>query len=231
MEALELSLMNARMTDARVWRVFFLLVLMSGIISGCYSKNSVSASPRTHANYYSNTLLWSSDGLSNMAYPLNRQIIQQIKSIGGEVYQSGSFVTIIIPNDVVFEPTKAVTLPQADAIIDDVSMIIARFPNTNVIITVHSDDIDSPLSQAKLTHQQAQLFAIRLWQQESIDLKTFQRFKYAGMGARQPLTEDSSEYGQRLNRRIQITIYPREETKEAYRALGNPDLYEVKELV
>lgn len=222
------------MTDCKHWSIFVFFVLMTAMVSACHSTvpDSASAAPKTRANYYSNTLLSSpSTSVSTIAYPLNRQILRHIESVGGEVYQSGSFVTIIIPNDVVFEPTKAVTLPQADAIIDDVSMIIARFPNTNVIITVHSDDIDSPLSQAKLTHQQAQLFAIRLWQQESIDLKTFQRFKYAGMGATQPLTEDASAHGQRLNRRIQITIYPREETKEAYRALGNPDLYEVNPLV
>ncbi|MCD8524256.1 MAG: hypothetical protein LRY67_00330 [Gammaproteobacteria bacterium] len=171
------------MTDCnKHWYIFILPVFMTAMVSACHSTatDSASALSKTRANYYSNTLLSSSDSL-------HRKIVQHIRFIGGEVYQSGSFVTIIIPNDAVFEPTKAVTLPQAGAIIEDVSTIIADFPNTNVIITVHTDDIDSPLSQAKLTHQQAQLFAMLLWQQESIDLKTFQRFKYAGMAQRNRL--------------------------------------------
>lgn len=195
-------------------------------LAACSSKPTPK-SPESRAALSSNTLLSPSDVKANAYLPLTSSLVSDIRSVGGEVYQSGSFVTLVVPSDALFEPNTSVLLLHKEALIFDVAKIIARFPGENVIITAHTDDIGSEFSQAKLTRDRAQLFAMVLWQQDEVDLKMFQRFKYAGMGNTQAITEDSSPVGQALNRRIQITIYPTKDMEQAYRELGNPDLNQI----
>ena len=158
---------------------------------------------------------------------MNSSLTKDIRKVGGEVYQSGSFVTMVLPADVLFEPSTSILLPSAYELIDDVAKIIVRFPGQNVIITAHTDGIGMALTQAKLSRQQAQLFALALWQQDNIDLKAFQRFKYAGMSDTLPITEDPSAYGQSINRRIQITIYPSQEMEEMKQLLGEQEIEQI----
>ena len=158
---------------------------------------------------------------------MTKSLTQDIRAVGGEVYQSGSFVTIVLPSDVVFESGTSILLPGAYPLIDDVAKIISRFPGERVIITAHTDGIGLELYQAKFSRQQAQLFALALWQQDNIDLKAFQRFKYAGMSNALPITSDPSAYGQSLNRRIQVTIYPSQEMEEMKQILGEQEIEQI----
>ncbi len=209
--------------------IFILSFFCIFLIAACGSHSATSSSPvsTSRADLYSNTLLSPNEIHADSYFPLNKTLVSNIRAVGGEVYQSGSFVTIVIPADALFEPSTSVMLLNADKLIVDVAKIIVRFPHEQVIITAHTDNIGSEFSQAKLTRTQAQLFAIMLWQQDAIDLKTFQRFKYAGMADSQPITDDPSPHGQALNRRVQVTVYPTKDMEEAYQALGNPDLYQV----
>lgn len=190
-----------------------LLVLLGAmfLISACTPKKTVVPLPDeivTRDAYFSNSILFPSDVAAHFYWPPSRSLSNDIRAAGGEIYQAGSFVTIVIPDDALFEANTAVLLPGGYDLIEDIAKIIIRFPNENVIITAHTDGIGSELYQAKLSHQQAQLMAMVLWQQQEIDLKIFKRFKYAGMADALPITEDPSAYGQALNRRIQITLYP-----------------------
>lgn len=199
-------------------------------LTACSSNSSpsvVNTPSATRDSLYSNTILSPSDPAGYVALPLTKTLVDNIRAVGGEVYQAGSFVTVVLPADALFEPSTTNLLPNGEELIVDVAKIIARFPGENVVITAHTDNVGSELSQAKLTRSQAQFVAIFLWQQDDVDLKTFQRFKYAGMAGAQPITDDPSAYGESLNRRVQITIYPTQEMREAYKRLGDPDLYQI----
>lgn len=205
-------------------------VFLACVLSACTSKPAVVAPPKgpeTRDALFSNTILFPSDPAAHVYWPLTQSLTKEIRSVGGEVYQSGNFVTMVVPDDVLFEPSTSMLLPGAYPLIEDVAKIITRFPGQSVIITAHTDGIGSELYQAKLSREQAQLFALVLWQQDRIDLKTFQRFKYAGMGYDLPITEDPSPHGQALNRRIQITIYPSQEMEEMKQLLGEQEIEQI----
>lgn len=211
-------------------RIFLTSILLACMLSACTPKPTVVAPPSgpvTRDTLFSNSLLFPSDTAAHFYWPTSKALTKEIRDVGGEVYQSGSFVTIVIPSDALFEPSTSVLFPGAYGLIEDVAKIIVRFPNESVIITAHTDGIGLELAQAKLSRQQAQLFALVLWQQDRIDLKTFQRFKYAGMSDTLRITEDPSAYGQSLNRRIQITIYPSQEMEEMKRMLGNQEIEQI----
>lgn len=206
--------------------LFLLNLLSICFLTACSSNSSapVQTSLTTRDDLYANTGLWPSSHKAHLL--LATTLVERIRAAGGEVYQAGSFVTIVLPADALFEPATANLLPGSEKLVVDMAKIIVRFPEENVIITAHTDGLGSALFQAKLTRQQAQLVAIALWQQNEINLKTFQRFKYAGMGGMQPITNDPSSYGASLNRRLQVTIYPTQKMRETYKSLGNPDLYQ-----
>jgi len=210
---------------------FFTGILLVCLLSACSPKKPtvvapLSAPPPRDA-LFSNSSLSPSDPAARFYWPMTQSLTKEIRAVGGEVYQSGDFITIVLPDDALFEPSTSVLLPGAYPLIENAARVIARFPGESVIITAHTDGVGSELYQAKLSRQQAQLFAIALWQQDSIDLQTFKRFKYAGMSDTLRITEDLSPHGQSLNRRIQITIYPSQEMEEMKRILGNQELEQI----
>lgn len=198
--------------------LFFAGILLTCLLTACSPKKTVVPLPNqlvTRDAFFSNSILFPSDVAAHFYWPPSKTLSESIRAVGGEIYQSGSFVTIVLPNDALFEENTSIFLPAAYTLIDNVAKIIVRFPDERVIITAHTDGIGSELYQAKLSRQQAQLVAMTLWQQKGIDLKIFKRFKYAGMANALPITEDPSAYGQALNRRIQITLYPSQAMAEA----------------
>jgi outer membrane protein OmpA-like peptidoglycan-associated protein len=212
--------------------VLFGVIFLACVLSACSSKKTTvvtlpSSAPASRDALFSNSLLFPSDAAAHFYWPPAKTLTKEIRAVGGEIYQSGSFITIVLPNDALFEPSTSSLLPGAYGLIEDVAKVIVRFPDKSVIITAHTDGIGSELYQAKLSRQQAQLVALVLWQQDSIDLKTFKRFKFAGMSHSLPVTEDTSPYGQSLNRRIQITIYPSQEMEEMKRILGNEEIGQI----
>lgn len=212
--------------------IYFLLstFCLAFALTACTSKPTVVAPPQglqARDGLFSNSILLPSDPTAHFYWPMTKSLTKDIREVGGEVYQSGSFVTIVLPSDVLFEPGTSILLAGAYPLIDAVDKIIVRFPGQSVIITAHTDGIGMALTQAKLSRQQAQLFALTLWQQDNIDLKAFQRFKYAGMSDVLPITSDPSAYGQSLNRRVQITIYPSAEMEEMKRLLPNQEIEQI----
>lgn len=148
---------------------------------------------------------------------------QAIDTAGGAVFQVGDYVTIVLPVDRVFDTGTANFLQTADALIDESADIIHDSPDSLVLVTAHSDNIGSGLSSAKLTRKQAMRVALALWESRRIDTKTFERFQFIGMGDTQPIADNASSRGQALNRRIQITIYPKTMEKSVDEVLvGQP---------
>ncbi len=212
--------------------ILFGVISLACVLSACSSKKPTvvappSSAPVSRDALFSNSLLFPSNVGAHFYWPPAKILTKEIRAAGGELYQSGSFITIVLPGDALFEPSSSALLPGAYRLIEDVAKVIVRFPDESVIITAHTDGIGSELYQAKLSRQQAQLVALVLWQQDRIDLKAFQRFKYAGMSNSLPITEDTSPHGQFLNRRIQITIYPSQEMEEMKRILGNNEIGQV----
>lgn len=205
-------------------------MLLACVLGACAKKPTVVAPPSDNvarSALFSNAILFPSDLATHVYIPTTKSLVDNIRAVGGEIYQSGNFVTIVIPDDALFEPATAILLPDAYGLINDVAKIIIRFPNENVLITAHTDNIGTDLYQAKISHQQAQLFAMVLWQNDSVDLKTFHRFKYAGMGNTRPITDDPSAYGQALNRRLQITLYPTKAMEEMYPLLAGSNVSQI----
>lgn len=149
---------------------------------------------------------------------------QAITSAGGEIFQIGDYVTIVIPSDKLFDIGTADYKPLASKLIQESAQIIAEFPDSRVLVTGNTDNIGTELYQAKLSRKQAQTLGVSLWGSDIINRKSFQRFQFAGMGSTKPIANPNSVNGQMLNRRIQITIYPAKLAAEFDKAMQGFDV-------
>ena len=152
---------------------------------------------------------------------------EALHAAGGEIFQIGDYVTIVLPSDKLFDVGTTDYKLAASQLIKESAEIIAEFPKSRVLVTGNTDNIGTALSQAKLSRKQAQTIALSLWSSNIIDRQTFDRFQFAGMGNTKPIANETTVNGQKLNRRIQITIYPPKMQNQFDEALEDADIASV----
>jgi outer membrane protein OmpA-like peptidoglycan-associated protein len=133
--------------------------------------------------------------------------VHSIKQAGGQVYQVGDYVTIVVPNDSLFQPNTAELLRSAKPLLNQVASILKDFKDLNMLITGNTDGIGPVLHQAKLSHQQALTVSTYLWGRGG-ETQHGKKIKAIGLADKQPIADPQTQRGMYLNRRIQITVYP-----------------------
>lgn len=133
---------------------------------------------------------------------------QPIKEAGGQVYQVGDYVTIVIPSAVLFEAGKANLSLQADQYLEAAAEIIAKYPTENVLVTSNTAGLFSKAYDLALSEKQAEVIAAGLWSHGVNSNDGQRKVNYSGLGDMKPVANDTYAKGIDNNRRIQITLYP-----------------------
>jgi outer membrane protein OmpA-like peptidoglycan-associated protein len=87
--------------------------------------------------------------------------------------------------------------------LDQIAEILARYPERDMLITGHTALRGTPESRERLSAERAAAVGEYLL---SIGARERDQMIYRGMGARQPVADNTTEAGARLNRRVEITI-------------------------
>lgn len=131
---------------------------------------------------------------------------------GGQVYQVGNYVGIMIPTDNLFEENSADFLPQAGMILDSAAAVLKRFPNNNILVSGNTSGFSRARWERKLSEKRAQKVTGYLWKagvdsfrERSNDTR---KLNYVGYGNYFPIADHYTNKGIRQNSRIQITSYP-----------------------
>ena len=104
--------------------------------------------------------------------------------------------------DINFDFDKATLRPGSEEYLDKFVMILQKFPNINVSIIGHTDNIGDAQYNLILSKRRAESVA-QYFIKNGIDES---RLKYYGVGARQPLVENTSSSARALNRRVEFDI-------------------------
>ena len=135
-----------------------------------------------------------------------------IIAVGGHVYTVGQYAVIVIPSDKLFEPQSAELLPNADNVLDSVAMVLARYPNNNILVSANTSGFGRETWEKVLSEKQARAIAAYLlnagingFQKPGI---TTRKLRYVGYGHYFPISSDLTTKGIHQNYRIQITSYP-----------------------
>jgi outer membrane protein OmpA-like peptidoglycan-associated protein len=170
-------------------------LMLSGCLSSTGGSQEMSA-VKAHKNY--------------VPISMHREVTA-LTQAGGTFYQIGRYATIILPSDKLFEPATHETTSEADALIAMAASIMKTFPGENVLVTAHTDGMDSELWEAKLSYAQAKVVALKLFEFGALPTDQLANFHYAGMADTQPIADSRQAKGMAMNRHITITLYPRSE--------------------
>jgi outer membrane protein OmpA-like peptidoglycan-associated protein len=119
-----------------------------------------------------------------------------------EVREDEEGVTISIEN-IQFLPDSAVLLDSEKKKLNAIADILREYPGRDLMITGHAALAGTEAGRQILSEQRARTVADFLL---STGVKEDREMMVRGMGARQPVADNSTEAGRRRNRRVEITI-------------------------
>ncbi len=111
-------------------------------------------------------------------------------------------VTKYIPQNVLFEKSKSIMLPQSFAELDNIAAMLKRFPNKKVFVEGHTDNVGNIALNNKLSEERAKTVVDYLVQKGIAD----SRLTYQGFGGSRPIAQDGSDESHAKNRRVAFII-------------------------
>lgn len=129
--------------------------------------------------------------------------IRKLASEGITVIRLGDVVEVVIPHDLVFDPESNELTVKAQPLLDQVVKLLVQYPNVNMSVIGHSDDLDVEEDQMTRSKLQAEAIMSYLWSHGI----AINRLNFYGVGASE--TDASLKYanGQSYNRRVVITFW------------------------
>ena len=142
---------------------------------------------------------------------------QQLSGFDAKVgYDDRGLVTRML-DQVLFDSGKATLRRNAHRVLDQVAIVLAKFPNQPVAVEGHTDN--QPIkysgwaSNAALSEARAQAVADYLAEHHGVDRG---RITAVGYGDERPIASNDALGERQKNRRVEIVILPNKETGRAY---------------
>lgn len=128
-----------------------------------------------------------------------------LSRVQGQATREG--IRVSMDATVLFGSAKSDLKPEAKATLADVGKIIAGYPGSTVRIDGHTDSQGDAASNLKLSEARAKAVKTALAALRELKGVTF---KTAGYGKDQPVADNTTAAGRARNRRVDITIIPRD---------------------
>lgn len=134
-----------------------------------------------------------------------------------EVERVGEGIQVTFNNAILFDFAKADLKPGSQADLRDLAASLNRYPNTNVVIYGHTDNVGSDATNDRLSVQRAQAAGSFLISQGVAQ----SRITTVGRGEREPVASNDTEAGRAQNRRVEIGIFANEQFRREAQQQGN----------
>ena len=128
-----------------------------------------------------------------------------------KIERVGEGILISFDSGILFGYDSSTLQPEAKANISKLADILKKYPDSNVLITGHTDSDGSDNYNQTLSEKRAKSVS---------DYAAYQgisssRLSIVGLGENEPVASNDTENGKQLNRRVEIAIYASEEMKAA----------------
>jgi outer membrane protein OmpA-like peptidoglycan-associated protein len=133
------------------------------------------------------------------------ELERQLAGTGAEVINTGQEIVVRVPEAITFDFGSAALRPQFRAPLFDVARSLNAYPNTDVVVIGHTDDVGSRAVNQRLSEQRAA--AVR-----SVLIEggvASGRIVTVGRAFDQPIATNATAEGRAANRRVEIVIRPR----------------------
>jgi len=143
---------------------------------------------------------------------MDRQAKEMENDIAGaKIERVGEGIKITFDSGILFETNSSALQYEAKANISKLAKILNKYPDTNILVTGHTDSDGTEQYNQTLSKQRA----------ESVSDYTMgqginsSRLSIIGLGETEPVTSNETADGKRQNRRVEIAIFANEELKAA----------------
>ena len=191
---------------AKIFRNITLFTIMGALLMGCETINNSNKTQR-------GAVIGAAGG-AILGAIIGNQMDRQAKKIeeeipGAEVKRldDGIVVTFDEKSGVTFEFGKSDLTSEAKTLLNKMVSVLKEYPDTNVIVTGHTDSKGKAAYNMGLSERRAKAVTTSNGLNNS-------RFTTKWFGASQPIADNSTEEGRAKNRRVNIVIVPNEKMKE-----------------
>lgn len=128
-----------------------------------------------------------------------------------KIERIGEGIKITFDSGILFKTNSSILEPQAKTNINKLAIILNKYPDTNILVTGHTDFDGSDAYNLTLSESRAKSVA---------DYTTSQginhsRLSIIGLGETEPVASNETEEGKALNRRVEIAIFANDDLKDA----------------
>ena len=143
---------------------------------------------------------------------MDRQAEEMKNDIAGaKIERVGEGIKITFDSGILFATNSSTLEPQAKTNINKLAVILNKYPDTNILVTGHTDSDGTEEYNQTLSEKRA----------KSVSDYTIgqginsSRFSIIGLGETEPVASNETVDGKHLNRRVEIAIFANEDLKEA----------------
>ncbi len=145
---------------------------------------------------------------------MDRQAAEMERDLrGARIERVGEGIKITFDSGILFDIDRAELQPAARENLRQLATILRKYPDTNILIEGHTDSTGSEEHNLVLSRARAQAVANFL-AQLGVDAT---RFTIMGYGESQPVADNATVEGRRLNRRVDIAVMANDKLKRAAR--------------
>jgi outer membrane protein OmpA-like peptidoglycan-associated protein len=129
---------------------------------------------------------------------------QRLEHTGVSVTRVGNEIILNMPGHITFETDHADINPRFYEVLNSVALVLMEYDKTSVNVAGHTDSTGSKAYNQRLSKKRATSVAQYLNSQGIAN----SRLVAIGFGETQPVANNTSETGRRLNRRVELTLSP-----------------------
>jgi outer membrane protein OmpA-like peptidoglycan-associated protein len=130
---------------------------------------------------------------------------------GAKIERVGEGIKITFDSGILFETNSSTLQYQAKKNIADLSVILNKYPDTNILVTGHTDYDGTEQYNIDLSERRAKSVSDYAMGQGVIS----SRLSVIGLGELEPVATNETPEGKQLNRRVEIAIFANEDLKNA----------------
>ncbi|MHC1738876.1 MAG: OmpA family protein [Ignavibacteriaceae bacterium] len=130
---------------------------------------------------------------------------------GATIERVGEGIKITFDSGILFKTNSSALEYQAKSNIDKLAVILNKYPDTNILVTGHTDSDGTDEYNQNLSEQRAKSVADYT---KMLGVDSY-RFSIIGLGENEPVASNESQEGKHQNRRVEIAIYANEKLKNA----------------
>jgi len=130
---------------------------------------------------------------------------------GAKVERVGEGIKITFDSGILFAVNSSDLQPAAKTNIESLAKVLAKYPDTNILIEGDTDNTGSDAYNKKLSERRAQAVADY---QKSLGIAAT-RISTVGLGESNPVASNDTEDGRAQNRRVEVAIFANDKLKKA----------------